>query len=238
MANYSQNVSFTDYGAEQQDIERRRKMAELLSQQGMQPIEQQTAGGYVVPTSWTQGLAKALQSGLGGYQQGQLKEEAKTLAAKRNQALAAALGGMPTAQTSELPGSQADQGQFNMAPQTQTTQPTMQQNANWLGQLAQIGPDATQIGGTMLGMQQKAGEADEMRDFRKQEAALARQARIDELNTRLADARITADDRRMLQIQLADQRAELARELAEGRNQNSLALKEMGRGTNESINKI
>ena len=59
-------------------------MAEMLQQQGMQPIEQQTAGGYVVPTSWTQGLAKALQSGLGGYQMGQASREEKDLANRYN----------------------------------------------------------------------------------------------------------------------------------------------------------
>ncbi len=34
--------TFTDFTAAQQDIERRRRMAEMLQQQGMQPIEQQS----------------------------------------------------------------------------------------------------------------------------------------------------------------------------------------------------
>ena len=79
MANTVNLNTPTDYNAQLADIERRRKYAEMLQQQGMQPVEQQTAGGYVVPTSWTQGLAKALQAGLGGYQQGQLREEQKAL---------------------------------------------------------------------------------------------------------------------------------------------------------------
>lgn len=123
--------TFSDYGAEQQDIERRRKMAELLSQQGMQPIEQQMAGGYVVPTSWTQGLAKALQSGLGGYQQGQLRAEQKALGEKAKQEAAVWAAGMPQPRTEQFTpeGSLEDQGQFGMAPQTEskTIQPTKQQ---------------------------------------------------------------------------------------------------------------
>lgn len=76
------NVSMTDFTAAQQDIERRRRMAEMLQMEGMKPIEQQTAGGYVVPMSWTQGLAKALQGIGGGYMQGQASQEQRALAGK------------------------------------------------------------------------------------------------------------------------------------------------------------
>lgn len=217
MATYAKNVNtFTDYGAEQQEIDRRRKMAELLQQQAMQPIQNEPmAGGYVVPTSWTHGLAKLLQGGAAGYEEKMLGERQKDLASRRSQAMAAVLAGMPTASQQEMAGSQADVDQFGMAPQTETVQPTMQQNAAWLGQLAQIGPDAAQIGGTLLGMQQKGAEADEMRKFRAQEAAAQRQANIQQLELRLADSRTQAADRAALQAQLAQERADLQRELAQ-----------------------
>lgn len=212
MATYAKNVNtFTDYGAEQQEIDRRRKMAELLAQQSMQPIEVQPN----VPVSWTQGLAKLLQGYGAGREEKMLGERQKDLASRRSQALAAALGGMPTASQQEMEGSQADAAQFNMAPQTETVQPTMQQNAAWLGKLAQIGPDATQIGGTLLGMQQKGAEADEMRKFRAQQAAEQRQANIQQLELRLADSRTQAADRAALQAELAQQRSQLQRELAQ-----------------------
>jgi hypothetical protein len=66
-----------------------------LQQQALEPIKQETAGGYVVPISWTQGLAKALQGGVGAYQQGALKKEAAALSdsynTERGSALANAL---------------------------------------------------------------------------------------------------------------------------------------------------
>ena len=77
--------TFTDYAAEQQDIERRRKMAEMLQAQALQPIEQQTAGGYVTPISWTQGLAKVLQGGMGAFQGRQATNEASDLAKRYTQ---------------------------------------------------------------------------------------------------------------------------------------------------------
>lgn len=77
------NLAPSSYGIEAADIERRRKMAEALAMQGMQPLEtNQTAGGYVVPVSPLQGLAKMLQSGLGGYGQRRAMDEERALAEK------------------------------------------------------------------------------------------------------------------------------------------------------------
>lgn len=168
--------TFTDYTAAQQDIERRRKMAEMLQAQALQPIEQQTAGGYVTPISWTQGLAKVLQGGIGGYMQGQSSRESKELAARRNQALAAAIQGMPQEQSNVAPG--PDDGSGIPSPNVTTTQqPTWQQNAAWLGNLAQIGPDATNLGSTVLGMKQKEQENAATREARLTERMMALEAR-------------------------------------------------------------
>lgn len=98
MANISLTAP-TDYQTEAQAIERRRRMAELLQQQSMQPLDtNQTAGGYVVPVSWTQGLAKALQGYQGGSEMRKADQDAKALSERARgdrtadmQALAAAL---------------------------------------------------------------------------------------------------------------------------------------------------
>lgn len=52
-----------EYSTELADIERRRKYAEMLRSQSMEPVQapQTPAGGFAVPVSWTHGLAKALQ---------------------------------------------------------------------------------------------------------------------------------------------------------------------------------
>ena len=50
------------YANELLDIERRRKLADLLQQQAAQPLEaNQMAGGYVVPISPLTGLTKLAQ---------------------------------------------------------------------------------------------------------------------------------------------------------------------------------
>ena len=207
---------FTDYSAETDAIARRRKYAEMLSQQGMEPLKQETAGGYVVPISWTQGLAKALQQGMGGYMQGKATQDAKDLSASRNQALAAALGNMPqgtpgtagvpeqtfTPQAADYADNPSltpnDQGQVHVPAQlgAQAKPATMQQNAAWLGQLGSIGQDAVAMGDTMLGMQQKHEEYAANRDAKTMDRVMALDAAAENKSLTLQaqnEARAAAD---------------------------------------------
>ncbi len=76
---------YGDYAAEQGEIERRRKYAEALRDQSMQPLETQTAGGWAIPNAPTQYLAKALQAysgkkGISGAKEEQaaLQQRART----------------------------------------------------------------------------------------------------------------------------------------------------------------
>lgn len=56
-------VTLTPYDEQLEKLRQRQRMADLLQQQAMQPLESQTApGGYVVPTSPLLGLAKMLQA--------------------------------------------------------------------------------------------------------------------------------------------------------------------------------
>ena len=56
-------VTFTPYDEQLERLRRRQRMADMLQQQAMEPLESQVApGGYVVPTSPLLGLAKMLQA--------------------------------------------------------------------------------------------------------------------------------------------------------------------------------
>jgi hypothetical protein len=69
-----------DSSVQLQDISSQRRLAEQLRQQGSQEQQGQMISGHYVAPSWTQGLAKVLQSGLGAYLEGdaQKKEGAYT----------------------------------------------------------------------------------------------------------------------------------------------------------------
>lgn len=50
----------TDYQTEQQKIDRRRKLAEMLQQQSLQQDQGQMVGNVYVPTSPLQGVSKQI----------------------------------------------------------------------------------------------------------------------------------------------------------------------------------
>lgn len=154
------SVSFqapTDYSTDLADIERRRKYAEMLQQQSMQPVQAQPtpANGFAVPISWTQGLAKALQgySARKGLEKATEDQKALTAQynAERSQALAAAIAagqGRPaqTIQPDPQEAQQAaDQGTPEVGPVQQPAVP-----ANRGAMLAALTgskfPDLQQVG--------------------------------------------------------------------------------------------
>lgn len=84
-------TSFTsDYGADVSAIERRKHLAALLQQQGMQPIEQQPTpqGGFAVPISPWQGATKIAQALAGTMQAKRAEGEQRSLGERSQRDLA------------------------------------------------------------------------------------------------------------------------------------------------------
>jgi len=178
---------------QQQDPEefailRRQQMAQQLMQQAQQPMEQgQMVSGIYVKPNFTQYLAKGLQQYMGARGVQQADEEAKLLYEGRQaqtqanrQKLATLLSPTPAI---TLPEDQ----QGPIAPQ-QPADP----NAAYQFAAQSRDPALQQLGITGLVNQPALAEARaarlEDRAFRQEESQLARQARMDELNARLADA--------------------------------------------------
>lgn len=120
------NVNFaapSDYTSEAADIERLRKYAEMLQQQGLQPIAspQTPAGGFTPGISWTQGLAQMLKaySGRKGMEDAAAAQKAlaERYNVERGQALAEAMrAGIGTpASTETIVDEQAMGGEGQMA---------------------------------------------------------------------------------------------------------------------------
>lgn len=96
----AQSVNFApnDYAVQQGAIDRRRRMAEMLQQQGATPIDPgRMAGGYVVPVSPIEGLAKMAQSWAAGRMQNRADESSRDLVKQRQSALADTLTRFQTA---------------------------------------------------------------------------------------------------------------------------------------------
>lgn len=202
----------TNYASEAERIARNRKLAEALQAQSAQETQGNMVGGWYVKPSWTQHLAKVLQGVSAGAIDRRADDDSKALAINRNEALVRALGGMPTAQAQALPTDQEGTGSFDMSgtsgPDTRLVSPTMTQNAQWLGQLGQIGPDAVAMGSGLLGMQQKAEENQLTRENQLTQRAMALEAQAAQ-----------AGANRELQASLAAQTQQARREAEQARQE-------------------
>ena len=88
------NTFSNDFGTRLSAVKRRQKMAELLAQQGAEPIDVESVGGVPTPISPFQGLAKVLKSGMGGYLAGKAAEEEAALEESQNKGIADVFEGM------------------------------------------------------------------------------------------------------------------------------------------------
>src|SRR3990167_6929282 len=142
------------------------------------------------------------------------RNRARSLGERKNKAVTEALNDMPQPrqETTYSPFDMASVGQDmpGEAPiagltneQTRTVQPTMRDNASWLGRLSQIDPAATAIGSSMLTMKQK-----------EDENALNRQSktmdRIMQLDAIAANAALSREERAARASEAATLRRELA----------------------------
>lgn len=215
------NVSFTlpgtEYQAEAERIARQRKMAEQLRMEAEQgtPL---LPGQFHSPLS---GIARLLKAHTAKTELRDADAAQKGLGERRNTALADVLRDMPRARREALPTDQEGTGSFDMSgtagPQTNMVQPSMADNAQWLGKLQAIGPEATQLGGTILGMQQRTDENAAGREARMQERlmvldAQAQQATLsrEERAARAAEAATLRREMQASQQAFADQQARQA----------------------------
>ena len=209
MADLFQGVN--PYSIEQGQIEHRRKMAEALKAQSMQQDPTQMVSGRAVPYSPMQGLSRLAQALSGARGMDLADQEQKALGGRRGEALAQALGGMPQPRQEEQQGPV----QPGMAQPSMTVQPSMQDNAQWLGSLAQIGPDATQIGSSMLTLQNQNEQRGEDRAARTQDRILALEATSQNAQIALADRQAAREEAGRLRQDLQRQQQDFQRQQSE-----------------------
>lgn len=217
------NISLTnEYDVEAAEILRRRKMAELMQQQGSQPLEgTQTVGGWAIPQSPYHGLAKMVQSYAGARGQTEADARQKDLMTRRNTALAEALKGMPQGTPAREAITLPDDVQGPVSPAQPAAQPSPQDYAKWMGTLAQVGPDATQIGSTMIGLQDRAAGRSENREARKEDREVRSKDRMEAIALQLREGRITREE--------ADRRAaELRRDMQQQSFQQQRNMAQLG----------
>jgi hypothetical protein len=218
--------NFGPYDAESQNIDQRRKYAEALRGQALEPIQQQTAGGYVVPISPFQGLAKMLQAYGSRRGMEMADEQKKDLMGRMDTerstdmtALANALRGTPrTPQQFDPQEAQqsADQGTpmpYNPAVPGDPNQAAMIALQSRLPDVRQMAPGLMNIGETRL-------TREDNQAFRAQESALQRDQRRQDLEMRIAAEERAGRNADSLKRDLTQMRVDAQREAARDRAAN------------------
>lgn len=220
-------VSFTtptEYGAEEQNIQRQQALADELRRKSEQEIAPgQMVGGWYVPTSPLHYLAR----GLRGAQARGMEEDARTRQTKLAEKLRT-----DTAQWA----SQVPQGSYqgvttvnpevdpNAAQQQRYTPPTMEQYMPWVSRGMALGGNAPTIASTMIGIQQRHEDKQMARDqqerelqarFAEQRAARASQEQLrrDLSSEQIASREYVAGQAEAARRDLAAQSNDLRREL-------------------------
>ena len=162
-----------EYAGQQASVDRRRKLAEALQAQAMQPLQARQAGNFVVAPSPLEGVAKLAQALSAHKQQERADTDQLALGQKvtsdRQSRLAQAL---------QMAQGQSGQGMEDASGNLQT--PHAAVPGNPMGAYAQLAgsgdPTLMQAGGNMMNLQ---GQQDARRDqqtFQAQQAELQRQA--------------------------------------------------------------
>lgn len=114
------NIKFqtmTPYDQQMESLARRQRIADMLQQQSMDPLESQTApGGMVVPTSPVLGLIQMLKGGLAGYQQGKIGKERTAAEAADRQSGMDFLKNMTQGQQTQVSPDQAMEASMSPTP--------------------------------------------------------------------------------------------------------------------------
>lgn len=218
------NIVANPYEQEAQEIARRRAFAEALRQQGMQQQGPRMVGGVRQQSSVLDGLNQALKAYSGRVGVEQADQQTRDLQTRRQEALKGFFKSMPQDQQTtqqQLVGDRPGAGSFEDV--TTTKKATPEDYMKWLASGTEIGPEAVQIGQVAY---QNAVRGQERADdrtfrtetlkseqaFRDQQAAEARTQRMQELELRLQDSRLSRE-------QNADLRREMATLAAANRPQ-------------------
>lgn len=219
--------NFGPYDAESQDIDQRRKYAELLRQQGMTPLQAQTVGGMTARISPLEGLAKMLNaySGSKGVEMagqerkdlmGRMETERSTDMAK----LLQAYGGTPA--RPQVMGADdkamiADQGG-----EANPIVPAIPGDPNLAAQMAMQSrlPDVKAYALPLMNIGETRVNREEDRTFRAEQAKSQREFQMEQMRLRAEDQRLSQQERLAAAERLKQMQIDFQREMARDRAAN------------------
>lgn len=201
---------------EQQRLARRQKIADAMLAASQQPLQSQTAGGYVVPISPLAGVAQMVRAAGAAKTQNDIDQGYSDLGRRYNEGLSGAIRDYQATATRDVqePDTGAMTGTLDSqdAPM-RTAQAPNDPRARVAQAMASPYAPIRELGKLDFAASQQDKTNAENRAARAQEAQLARDQRRQDLELRLQDARLSSQDRANLQRELAQMRIDGQREL-------------------------
>ena len=208
----------TDFGMQQEEILRQKRMADLLEQQSMEPLEGKMVSGIYVAPSWTQQLAKALNPLMArktreyaGEQEQQLAQQMGEERATTLQKYADLMRGQPQQVMPEgiagppVPEVKPDRNAA-IAALLKSRDPMLQQ-MGLQQQMTALEPVKPVVVGRSL-LDPTTGKPVGIDQTWQEEQAAARAAKRQELEMRLADQKSAREEQAALRRELASNRPE------------------------------
>lgn len=194
-------------------IMQRQKMAEQLMAQGREPLSGQMVSGHFVAPSWTQQLAKGLNTYLGAKGMTEATEAQQALAQKLRDQRQSEMGQL----TQLLQGRPADQlAQGDQGPVRPAQGPDLAGAYNFAANAQS--PELQQFGmqgiAQMPAMAAQKAAREEDRTFRQQESEANRLGRMEELKMRMEDGRRSQQERLQAQKDLREMQIQASKDNA------------------------
>lgn len=205
--------------AEQRRLKRQQMVADAMLSRSQTPYQPQMAGGYVTPYSPFQGAAQMLSAYVAKRKQDDVDKGMADLGTRYRTGMTDELSRYQQAKAG-VPGStetivdeQANDGEGAPATITAPAVPGDPRKAVTEAMVSQY-PQVRRLAEVDLQQLNRQEDRRDTQTFRAQEAQLAREQRTADLQARLADARITAQERMTLQRELAQMQIDARRDMA------------------------
>lgn len=118
-------ISLTDPQSQQMELQRRQRLAEMLAQQANEPVQVNAYKGIQAPIGAPAMMAKILQQGLAGWEQGAADKKSDDMQVQNQKAMASILGQWtPESTNSTLPSDAGNIPQDGSAPAQNATTTT------------------------------------------------------------------------------------------------------------------
>lgn len=189
---------FNPYEQQIVGLKEQKALAQKLREQAMEPLQGQMVGGWYVAPSWTQALAKGVNAYLGTKREKAAEQGIKDVMAKREQDITGIMGELPQERVIR-PENRPEDNVGPVLPAV-TKQPTARDYMSWGLRASQIDPSLGQYGNTMANMVQHEQAQQESRDARREDLQMrledARAGRQEKIDAQRELERMRQEDRK------------------------------------------